>query len=141
MLLVAPSIAAMPLPASAITISGTYYEDTQSTGCNSDPNCAVDFAQFPSTLTGMFVTITEVSCDYYSDQPLTEVFLGVTDAGAGFRRPHHITVPGNAGNWTFGAKMTFKITGGPPRAPRLRLVSASGIINAGCTIVGTISNQ
>lgn len=132
---------AMPLPASAVTVSGTYYEDTNSIGCNVAGPCNLDFAQFPTSLNGMFVTITEVSCDYYAAQPLTEVILGITDAGANFRRPHHITVAGNAGNWTFGARMTFKVAGGPPRMPRLLLIVPSGIINAGCTIVGTISSQ
>lgn len=145
--LLAAGATAVSLPAAgAATVSGTYYEDTAERSCpGSAANfCDVDLAQFPSSTSGMFVTLTEISCVVSTTSTFTGLTLLVTDAGANQRRPHYAppSNPPATGLSFIREPISFKIAGGPPRQPRARVLMANpGAVSASCTIVGTISSE
>lgn len=130
--------------AGAVTVSGSYYEDTIPRSCSNATTCNILFAQLPASTSGLFVTITEVGCTVFTDKVLTDAFIEVTDAGTNGRRQHPLDIPERTGNASFNEHITFKITGGPPRQPRIIIGAgngAPGLIQTLCTIVGTISSE
>jgi len=130
-------------PAGAVTVSGTYYEDTADVSCpNTDVSCALNFAVLPSSTTGQFLTLTGISCYMYLSQPWIGSVLRITDTGANERRPHFIEGNRLSGPVYPQRPLAVKISGGPPRQLKLLIVSsAPGTFYAQCTIVGTLSSQ
>lgn len=135
--------AAASTPASAATVSGTYFEESASVDCSSNVfNCVIRFAQLPSTLTGKLLTITEISCTVYAAQVLLQGYMYVTDAGANLRRQHAFAVARASGYSSLVEPVNFKITGGPPRQLFVYLHQEPvGTMFAECTVVGSISDQ
>jgi len=135
----------LPLPgaAGAITISGTYFEDTVQTGCPETSECRVIFPVLPSSLTGTMLVLTEISCSVVSDQPIRSGVLRITDNLTNDRRPHFLNVSALAANTTFRDPMNIKVSGGPPRqlVVTFQTAAVSSLSIAQCTIVGTISAQ
>lgn len=132
-------------PAAALTISGTYYEDTVEITCQANNGfCALNFAQFPASTAGKFVTIEEVGCNVFTQQAFNEMTLWITDAGDANtrRRPHPLSTTRSTGNASIGQQVTVKISGGPPRQPQITIrTGQTGNMDVTCTIVGTISTQ
>lgn len=135
--------AAASTPASAATVSGTYFEESASVDCSSNVfNCVIRFAQLPSTLTGKLLTITEISCTVYAAQVLLQGYMYVTDAGSNLRRQHAFAVARASGYSSLVEPVNFKITGGPPRQLFVYLHQEPvGTMFAECTVVGSISDQ
>lgn len=130
-------------PASALTISGTYFEDSGINVCSS--NCTgatVLFNVFPAQLNGKFVNLTEIGCFMTASQAVTGMAVYVTDNGGNSRREHPLNATNRSGFWSFREPINFKITGGPPRQPSFFFQTNVGAtLSARCTIVGTISDQ
>lgn len=132
-------------PAGAATISGTYFEDIGGASCTLIPgdSCGVAFATLPSSLTGQFLTITEVNCALRSTKAVNHAQLTITDDLTNPRRSHNVSVPGLVGLFTFRDAVNFKIAGGPPRRLVITFTGENGqpLTTASCMVIGTISAQ
>lgn len=130
--------------AGALTISGTFIEDTLTVNCAGASRCDLNFSTLPSTLAGQFVTFTEVSCAADTDTGLSTARLLITDNLSNPRRPHFFNIERSPGPVTFWNALTVKVSGGPPRQMVIILHRQSGAgttFNATCTLAGTISAQ
>jgi len=131
-------------PGNALTVSGTYYEDTQSGGC---PNSAICTVAFPlaSVSAGMFLMLEEISCGVYLQGTVRQASYFLTDGGfsTNARRYHYLDILPNEGGTTFREPTSFKITGGPPRTLVINVVANASqtSITTNCTIKGTLSPQ
>lgn len=147
-LLAGLAMVAAPAPAFALTIAGAYYEDTAQAVCNSSLSCTMYFAEFPASLQGQFVTITQVSCatNVSADGQtlgLVRAEIHITDAKLNPRRHMPIAVERAAGVATFVNNIELKVSGGPPRQVALVLYSrgpAPSVFSGRCVIVGHISS-
>jgi len=131
-------------PVSAATMSGTFFEDNLFVNCATADICEVLFPPLPSTLTGQFVTFTEVSCLVTTDVGLIAGQLAVTDNNTNVRRLHFFNVERSPGRVSFWNALDLKVTGGPPRQMRLTLQkgqTSGTTFAANCTLVGKISEQ
>lgn len=130
-----------PLAAHAATISGTYFEDTGSTTCNSQSTCVLLLPVLPTVLNEQFLNLTEVSCTLTSTGVLDAAQIAITDNGGNARRKHHLTVANRNGRQSFLSLLDYKVAGGPPRQISITFFPAnSATINADCTVVGRISS-
>jgi len=103
------------MPASALTISGDYFEDTASINCaNNVFNCQLPFPVLPSALTGKFVVIETVSCTVAAPGSIVRASMFITDNGTNPRRTLFFTPP-PSGTLSFSGHVGQKVSGGPPR--------------------------
>jgi len=132
---------ALPSPAGAITLSGSYYEDNASNYCSQLPDCIISFAPFPSSTSGQFITITEVGCIVNSSATFATAYIWITDNGQNYRRIQPLDTTRSTGWSSFRQQVNFKVSGGPPRQLLLTvsLGGVTGVISGQCTIIGTIS--
>lgn len=130
-------------PARAITISGTYYEDTTDASCPSTTSsCVLYFAALPSSTTGQLLTVNEIGCYTYFGLPFAGGTLEITDAGSNPRRPHYVEGSRYSGVSFVQRPLNYKIAGGPPRQLRFTVLATTNTtFYAKCTIVGTLSAQ
>lgn len=131
-------------PARAATISGTYFEDSASTGCSGNAlTCTLLFPVLPSATSGLLLTLSEVSCIVRSNEKIESMSIFVTDNGANGRRFHYISIENRTGTQSFREALEFKITGGPPR--QIAISQTSDVLpsfaSLQCTVVGKLSQQ
>jgi hypothetical protein len=125
-------------PAQAI-ISGNYYEDIQSNGCNGGNVCLLVFSATPQN-----VFITDVSCLLIANgAPVYKVVLAVSDFAGGTlstRRAEYFVPVGSTANvnaWTVRSKAGFLFGAG--KWPQIT-VGTNGIVTSTdyfCKISGT----
>lgn len=130
--------------AGAVVVSGSLYEDSAQNACGMVDVCAVSFAVLPSVTAGKLVRVTEIGCEFVASLPVRRVSLILTDQGGlNPRRTHYLPAPNQSGQFTYRTPVDFTISGGPPRQLLLYVVTenTSAILNAYCTIVGTVSAQ
>lgn len=129
--------------ASALTISGDYYEDTVSGGCPGS-TCEVAFS-LPAATTGQFLYLEELSCIVQITGAVANALYYLTDGGnTNIRRPHYIDAPPGLNGTSFSKQTRFKITGGPPRTLVIRAITRegqSGLPSMSCSIIGTLKSQ
>jgi len=131
-------------PASAYTLSGTYYEDQATKTCNGGTNCQISFP-LPSATAGQFVNVRFVSCEVSTAQTISGGVVFISDgAGQNVRRRQALAVAGNQVGQltTFRNEIEMKVTGGPPREITVSLYAASSTSwTVGCSITGSVSPQ
>jgi len=140
------ALAAASLPASAYTLSDTYYEDTASSAgvCPDGYQCTISLP-LPAALTGKLLTIEWIDCSGQTGAgPISNVSYFVNDGSSASNRRYHglsfERTPGsNVFSWNKPVK--FKITGGPPRVFNIGFTGPNTWWSITCGIVGTISNQ
>lgn len=129
--------------ASAVTISGTYYEDGKSTNCILESFCLVSFP-LSSTITGKLLNVHFVACSGTAPGSLVDGRIFISDTGANQRRTQPLEVVGRqvGAFFNFRNEIEYKVTGGPPRQLDLYVVAnASGSFTLYCMITGEITTQ
>jgi len=135
-----------PAASEALTISGTYFEDSISINCNSEFACNRYFTPLPSVLTGKFLMLREINCTMNVNQGLQRMSLFIADSTSGLntRRYQHLAVDVATKN-TFGIyqPMHFKISGGPPRVLGFYIVAGNTAtqFTGSCNVIGEIVDQ
>jgi len=139
----AAALAGTAQAATALTISGPYFEEVAVGDCNGDGACTVVFPVLPSTTTGFFINLTEVNCFTNVTAGLRSGRLYISDNGVNARRFHAFNVDKTPGETSFRDPMSHKVSGGPPRQLAIALYAneTSATFFAYCTVVGTISSQ
>lgn len=131
-------------PASAYTISGTYYEDQIPVTCTAVSSCSYAFF-LPSALTGKLLTITSLSCRGSVTRPLGTGRMEISDGGSNPRRAQSLTMdqtPTTGGLVSWREPVEMKVTGGPPRQIDLYFTFDNTTnVSMNCAIVGVISNN
>jgi len=137
------ALAAMSMPASALTLSGTYYEDSADATCTAGQACTFNFAQFPAATAGKFIIIEFVSCGMLTYSTWDYAAFWISDAGANLRRKQYISTTRSSGLQSIMQQVKIKISGGPPRQPVIKtsVVSNSDGHQGTCTIVGTVTSE
>lgn len=131
-------------PASALTISASYYEDQLEVSCSSASFCDAVFSM--SAIAGKFLNIHFVACAGTAPGSITTGSLAISDlpTGAGYRRLQPLGFVGYRGPGSFSVRdqVEYKVTGGSPRHVDVQLGStAPGSWNLKCTITGELSTQ
>lgn len=142
------ALAMCTMPAAAVTISGTYYEDqavaANAVVCPVSNSCILTFP-LSSAIAGKLLTITEIACSGNVSPRVPSAVAFITDNGANPRRFRALDVGspavGGQFSWAHSA-MEYKVTGGPPRSIYVQLTAdASTAWAVSCSIVGKISDQ
>lgn len=133
------------LPAPAVTISGTYYEDHVEKTCSAATTCFVAF-ELPAATAGSLLNVHYLSCWGQAGGLLYRGLTGIADSaqGSNGRRIQALAMEGKAlnGNFTFREALEMKVTGGPPRHVLVTIYSAmSGTIAMTCSITGELTSQ
>lgn len=130
--------------ASALTLSGDYYEDAVQANCAQGLDCTIAI-QLNSVSAGKFLHLQSIDCvgSTSPGAPRSGQYF-LSDNGLNARRFHGLSldVPATAGTWTFNQIVNLKIAGGPPRM--LHVVLSSGTTtnwSAVCSITGKITSQ
>lgn len=138
-------------PASAVTISGSYYEDQAAISCGSGlppdgprKDCTMRFA-LPSSTGGQFLFVEQVACRSSSNFSLesSEIFLS-DGVGINERRRQPLGMNGTfRGSWSnFREEIQMKVAGGSPRMINITVVqSGQGSMGLWCAITGTLVPQ
>jgi len=139
---VASAVLLSAMPASAITLSGTYYEDQIPVVCTAVTSCSYAFF-LPSALTGKFLTVTSLSCRGSVSRPLGTGRMEISDGGSNPRRAQSLSMdqtPTAAGLVSWREQVEMKVTGGPPRQIDLYFTfDGPTTVSLACAIVGTVS--
>lgn len=130
-------------PALAVTISGTYYEDTIQKICNTS-TCMVRFDLGAAT-TGQFLNLHAISCAGTVNGVIGLGQYFISDGDLNARRMQALSMdktvsPSSEFSWREAVE--YKVTGGPPRSINV-LMRASGSSNWQliCSIVGQLTAQ
>jgi len=129
--------------AHAVTLSGTYYEDSGAKTCNNEVVCTLLLTTLPSATTGSFLFLSEVSCKIRAGSVLESLSVAVTDNGLNGRRTHFLTGENRVGTQSIRSPIDFKISGGPPRQIAITAEGAdtSILTSLQCTIVGRLEQE
>lgn len=140
-----PGTAAIALlaavPASALTISGTYYEDQANRTCVTTNYCE---AQFTLPSVAGFVNLEQVSCSGLVGAQVVSGQIFISDAGSNKRRYQFLSMTGvqGAGQFSSAEPVKMKVAAGPPRVVHLGIyVSSTLTWTFSCSVVGTLSTQ
>lgn len=143
-LLAGLAVASASASALAVTISGTYYEDSQLNSCAGTQSCSVALPLAGATA-GKFLYLEEVNCLVQMSGVAQFASYYLTDGGlnTNVRRLHYLDVTPVAGGVTFREDATFKVAGGPPRTLVISVaaIDIQTAINLTCTIAGTLAPQ
>lgn len=132
-------------PVSALTISGTYYEDSVAANCGTAIGCTADFP-LSSAISGKLLNLEHMSCLGFVNKPFSQGLMYLSDGdGINLRRFYGLSLVGpNAGGFfSWHEEVKYKITGGPPRVLNVAM-NATAVADwsaVRCMIVGTISAQ
>jgi len=142
---------ALALPASAVTLSGSYYEDQAAISCGTGTgadgprkDCTMRFA-LPSATNGQFLFVEYVACRGSSNFSLEsgEIFLS-DGVGVSERRRQPLGLNGTylGGRFNFREEVQMKVTGGPPRMVNITIVQQGlGSMGLWCAITGKLVPQ
>jgi len=133
-------------PASALTVSGTYYEDQRTVTCTGASFCIVAFP-LASSIAGKFLNVHVVACSGGVPGTMRQGEIAVADSAEGeaMRRLQPLGLTGRpvvAGVIDWRQDIEMKVSGGPPRHILVTLTSpTTGNWSLLCAITGAISPQ
>lgn len=135
-------------PASAYTLSGTYYEDTivLPNSCDNFTACTAKF-QLPAATAGKFFYLRTAACFGTVQGELVRGHFylsdGLSDENA--RRYQGLALPGRGPNqFSWREDLNIKVAGGPPRVINifmLKNVGGGAWTTVNCSIIGELADQ
>lgn len=129
------------VPASAVTVSGTYYEDTSLADCANAEACRMDFP-LTAVSSGYFLTLTEIGCSGITASQVIQLAISISDNGSNVRRIKPLDPGTPFTTFSLSDHFTYKVAGGPPRVVSVSIQQkTTGRILVGCMITGTLSPQ
>lgn len=140
------ALLAIASPASALTLSGTYYEDQLHVVCTSQSYCMVAFP-LPSAIAGKFLNVHVIACSGGVPGQMRQGEVAITDsaAGLGMRRLQPLALAGRpvvGGVMDWRQDIELKVSGGPPRHILVTLTSPTvGNWSILCAMTGEVTTQ
>jgi len=136
------------VPASAYTLSGTYYEDTivLPSSCDNFTACIARF-ELPAATAGQFLYLRTAACFGTVTGQLVRGHIYLSDglASENARRFQGLALPGRGtGQFSWREDVNIKISGGPPRVINifmLKDVGGGAWTSVNCSIIGELADQ